>query len=249
MLLFGETLSTAGLLNPLDEICSDMSWDLNSFTFAGISNVDSDLKQPSLLCDEDLEIPQTNNNRAITQVYTEQMWTPFETDVFLCSSIEQALQDPAPASFNASAQEQLTPLSLLKVVNNTEPTVLPNITQDTECAGPQPCGATSLDTVRAMPDRAAKSRTRATAQRGKASSKRKAPTRKVPDDSKDEDYLERRRRNNLAAKRSRQAHRQREIEQINRLKSLQRENSDLKKRADKLILRNSKLQTKLLQLG
>jgi len=249
MVLFSESLSLAGIISPLDDIYGDMSWGFNTLSFSSTTGT----KEPPLLCDEDLEIP-LSNNRTIAEVFADPSWTPLDTDVFLCPSIEQqALYVPTPTNaFNIAAQEQTAFRSVSKSSSVLEPEpkqVEPIVVENGQYEICLPGSTVVAQTARAMPARAAKSRTRASVQREKTPYTKKTTTRKVPDDLKDEDYLERRRRNNLAAKRSRQAHRQREIEQVNKLKGLQKENSELKKKIDKLILRNSKLQTKLLQLG
>ncbi|CAF5195610.1 unnamed protein product, partial [Rotaria magnacalcarata] len=69
----------------------------------------------------------------------------------------------------------------------------------------------------------------------------------VPDELKDEKYWARRRKNNLAAKRSRDARRMKENQIALRADFLERESDQLKKQVEDLKRENQKLKMKLLQ--
>ncbi|EDO49631.1 predicted protein, partial [Nematostella vectensis] len=62
---------------------------------------------------------------------------------------------------------------------------------------------------------------------------------------KDQKYIEKRMKNNLAAKRSREAKRQREIEAMQKTLTLEKENSDLNKEVNKLKKMIARLENKL----
>jgi len=67
----------------------------------------------------------------------------------------------------------------------------------------------------------------------------------IPDEKKDEKYWERRKRNNEAAKRSREARRSKEVEVSKRSDNLEKDNDDLKKNVDELRMRNRELEETL----
>ena len=67
----------------------------------------------------------------------------------------------------------------------------------------------------------------------------------VPDLMKDEEYWEKRERNNRAAKKSREDRRRKEVEVVNRLAELEKRNADLEARAEVLERRNHYLENKL----
>jgi leukemia factor-related protein len=69
----------------------------------------------------------------------------------------------------------------------------------------------------------------------------------VPDELKDEKYWARRRKNNLAAKRSRDARRMKENQIALRADFLERESDLLKKQVEDLKRENQKLKMKLIQ--
>jgi len=69
----------------------------------------------------------------------------------------------------------------------------------------------------------------------------------VPDELKDEKYWARRRKNNLAAKRSRDARRMKENQIALRADFLEREMDQLKKQVEDLKRENQKLKIKLIQ--
>jgi hypothetical protein len=69
----------------------------------------------------------------------------------------------------------------------------------------------------------------------------------VPDEMKDEKYWARRRKNNLAAKRSRDARRMKENQIALRADFLERESDQLKKQLEDLKRENQKLKMKLIQ--
>ncbi|CAF1691171.1 unnamed protein product, partial [Adineta ricciae] len=69
----------------------------------------------------------------------------------------------------------------------------------------------------------------------------------VPDELKDEKYWARRRKNNLAAKRSRDARRMKENQIALRADFLERESDLLKKQLEDLKRENQKLKMKLIQ--
>eukprot|EP00112_Aurelia_sp_Birch-Aquarium-sp1_P024829 Seg800.12 transcript_id=Seg800.12/GoldUCD/mRNA.D3Y31 product="Thyrotroph embryonic factor" protein_id=Seg800.12/GoldUCD/D3Y31 len=70
----------------------------------------------------------------------------------------------------------------------------------------------------------------------------------VPDLMKDEDYWERRERNNRAAKKSREDRRRKEVEVVKKLADLEKRNADLQARAEGLERRNHYLEKKLKQI-
>ena len=74
---------------------------------------------------------------------------------------------------------------------------------------------------------------------------RKADRKFVTQSEKDEKYWERRIKNNVAAKRSRDLRRQKEIEVSEKFKSLERENALLKEEVQKLRLKAGELEKKL----
>ena len=67
----------------------------------------------------------------------------------------------------------------------------------------------------------------------------------VPDSLKDIDYWEKRKRNNLAAKRSREDRRRKELEVLNKMANLEQQNADLKAQVKSLKEDNKKLLKKL----
>jgi len=69
----------------------------------------------------------------------------------------------------------------------------------------------------------------------------------VPDELKDEKYWARRRKNNLAAKRSRDARRMKENQIAVRADFLERESDQLRKQIEDLKRENQKLKLKLIQ--
>ena len=76
---------------------------------------------------------------------------------------------------------------------------------------------------------------------------KKADRRFVTQSDKDEKYWERRIKNNVAAKRSRDLRRQKEIEVTEKFKNLERENSLLKEEVHRLRLKAAELEKKLAQ--
>ena len=69
----------------------------------------------------------------------------------------------------------------------------------------------------------------------------------MPDELKDEKYWARRRKNNLAAKRSRDARRMKENQIAVRADFLERESDQLRKQIEDLKTENQKLKLKLIQ--
>lgn len=67
----------------------------------------------------------------------------------------------------------------------------------------------------------------------------------VPDAKKDPDYWEKRRRNNLAAKKSREDRRRKELEVLNKLSALERHNEELTAQVKALQKKNEKLEKSL----
>jgi len=76
---------------------------------------------------------------------------------------------------------------------------------------------------------------------GRSSSKRRV----IPDEVKDVDYWERRKRNNLAARKSREDRRKKEINVLKTAKELEDENSYLTSLLNRLTSRNEELESKL----
>jgi hypothetical protein len=81
----------------------------------------------------------------------------------------------------------------------------------------------------------------------KKSRKAQLQSKFVPDELKDEKYWARRRKNNLAAKRSRDARRMKENQIALRADFLERESDQLKKQVEDLKRENQKLKIKLIQ--
>ena len=69
----------------------------------------------------------------------------------------------------------------------------------------------------------------------------------VPDTLKDEEYWERRQRNNLAAKKSREDRRRKELEVLDKLASLEKSNNELSSKVSELEKRNQYLEERLRQ--
>lgn len=67
----------------------------------------------------------------------------------------------------------------------------------------------------------------------------------VPDDMKDNEYWEKRKRNNMAAKKSREDRRKKELEVVNKMAALKNENSQLRARVKELEKKNMALERKL----
>ena len=64
----------------------------------------------------------------------------------------------------------------------------------------------------------------------------------VPDTWKDQEYWERRQKNNLAVKKSREKRRKKELEVVSKMQSLEQENEDLKKQLREIEAKNKLLE-------
>ena len=78
---------------------------------------------------------------------------------------------------------------------------------------------------------------------------KKADRKFVTQSSKDEKYWERRIKNNVAAKRSRDMRRQKEIELSDKYKNLEEENTLLKEEVQRLRIKAAELEQRLAQIA